>query len=150
MSTSAFLSSSFIPLPPSLLSSFHGCRSFLVAFQFTLEILPSFCDFILSFFALISASPLVLSHKIHKQNCCEFISVQSLKDTFLFIVIDKTCLLFPWFPFTGAFSPCFLLGLELQSLNLHWLLLPITLNKFLVFRISASRLSGSYYRDSHF
>lgn len=54
----------------------HGYRSFSVPlvylpFQLTLEILPSFCDFSLSFFALIFASPLVLSLQTHKQNDCD-------------------------------------------------------------------------------
>lgn len=76
MCPSAFLSSSSLPLLLSLPFSFHGYRSFSVPlvyipFQLTLEILPSFCDFRLSFFALIFASPLVLSLKTHKQNDCD-------------------------------------------------------------------------------
>lgn len=79
----AFLSSFFLPLLllPLFFSWIQKClRSCVyIPFQFALKILPSFCDFILSFFALIFASPLVLSLKTHKQNYCNLFLYRILK-----------------------------------------------------------------------
>lgn len=130
---------------------FHGyripCFLCLYTIKFTLEILPSFCDLILSFLALLFAFSPVLSLKTSRTVVMYF----RLQDAFLCIITDKTHLLFPGFPFAGASSPCLLLGIELQPLNLHWLLFSIALNKPPVFRtlLSVPRLSCSLYRDSH-
>lgn len=150
MCPSALLASSFLPLLLSL-PFLHGYRisHFLCLYiiQFTLEISPSFCGFILSFLALIFAFLPVLSLKTSRTIVIYF----CLQDAFSCITTDKTHLLFPGFPFTGASSPCLLFGLELQSLNLQWLLFSSALNKPPVFRtlLSVPRLSCSHYRDSH-
>lgn len=116
-----------------------------VHFQFMLDTLPSFCDFALSFFALIFASSLVFPLKHTSRTTVVYLHIESQR-CFLIHRHRLNSSLFPWFPFTGASSLCFLLGLELQSLNLLWLLFPITLNKVLVFRtlLCVPRFSGSY------